>query len=144
MQNQLEIIRKRFTADSYSKLHGIVLDNLTGDTVRMSMKLTDDKNNWFEKVHGGAIYTLADAAFSVLANNGNNLSVALECSITYHTAPKPGANLVVKGETLALSRRTGSYLFRVFMEEGGALIPVATMKSVSYRTGKPIDPGLGQ
>ena len=144
MQEQFEILKKRFEKDRYSKYLGIVLDELTDDTIQMHMQLRADMNNWFGRLHGGAIYALADAAFSVLGNNSNNLAVALECSITYHVPPKPETILIVKGETLSITRRTGAYLFKIYMAQDEAHILVATMKSVSYRTGKPIDPNIEQ
>jgi acyl-CoA thioesterase len=144
MQEQLEIVRKRFKKDKYAKFHGIVLDDLTDDTIQMHMQLREDMFNWFDRPHGGAIYSLADAAFSVLSNNNNNLSVALDCSITYHASPELGAILLVEGETLSVTRRTAAYLFKVSMEKEGTRTLVATMKSVVYRTGKTIDPTIEQ
>jgi acyl-CoA thioesterase len=123
---------------------GIVLDKLTDDAIQMHMELREDMLNLFKQPHGGAIYSLADAAFSVLGNNKNNLSVALDCSITYHESAAPEGTLIVEGETLSTSRRTAVFLFKVYMEKGETRTLVATMKSVSYRTGKPIDPGIEQ
>ena len=144
MQEQLEIARKRFDKDKYAKSLGIVLDELTDDTIQMRMKLREDMFNWFDLPHGGAIYSLADAAFSVLSNNNNNLSVALDCSITYHASPDLGTILIVEGETLSVTRRTAAYLFKVYMEKEERRTLVATMKSVVYRTGKTIDPAIEQ
>jgi acyl-CoA thioesterase len=144
MNEHLDIARLRFAHDNYARSLGIVLDDLTHDTIRMRMHLRDDMLNWFGRVHGGAIYALADAAFSVLGNNSNNLAVALDCSITYHASPEPGALLVVEGEKLSVSRRTGSYLFKVYMDLQGKRAIVATMKSIAYRTGRPIDHTVGQ
>jgi len=142
MQEQLEIARTRFEKDKYAKSLGIILDELTDDTIHMHMQLREDMFNWFDLPHGGAIYSLADAAFSVLANNHNNLSVALDCSITYHLSPELGTMLIVEGETLSVTRRTAAYLFKVYMEKEETRALVATMKSVVYRTGKTIDPDI--
>jgi acyl-CoA thioesterase len=144
MQEHLEIVRKRFDRDNYAKSFGIVLDELTDDTIQMHMQLREDMLNWFNRPHGGAIYSLADAAFSVLGNNSNNLGVALDCSITFSASPDPGTILIVEGETLSTTSRTAAYLFKVYMEKEGTRTLVATMKSVSYRTGKPIDPSIEQ
>ncbi len=144
MQAHLEIIRKRFENDRYAKSLGIVLDELTGDTIRMHMRLREDMLNWFDRPHGGVIYSLADAAFSVLGNNKNNLAVALDCSTTFHESPDPGTTLIVEGETLSTTWRTSAFLFKVYTEKEGTRRLVATMKSVSYRTGKPIDPNTDQ
>lgn len=136
--DDLEAVRERFDQDPFARLLGIVLDELSVDGIRMHMPLRADMHNLFGRIHGGAIYALADAAFSVLANNGNNIAVALDCSITYHASPETDAVLYVRGETLSVTRRTASYLFKVYMQNGADPVPVATMKSVAYRTGKPV------
>jgi len=144
MREHLEVVKQQFERDNYAKSLGIVLDKLTDDTIQMHMLLREDMLNMYDRPHGGIIYSLADVAFSVLGNNKNNLSVALDCSITYHASPDPGTVLVVEGEILSNSRRTAAFLFNVYTEEEGMRTLVATMKSVSYRTGKPIDPTVEQ
>jgi acyl-CoA thioesterase len=143
MQKQLEIARNRFKKDTFAQSLGIVLDELTDQTIQMHMQPQEDMNNWFGQLHGGVIYSLADAAFSVLANNSNNIAVALDCSITYHASPDPETILIVKGETLSTTRRTAAYIFKVYMKNNEKLTPVATMKSVSYKTSSLIDPNIG-
>jgi acyl-CoA thioesterase len=144
MLEHLEIIKKQFAKDNYAKSLGIILDKLTNDTIQMHMQLRDDMLNMYHRLHGGIIFSLADVAFSILGNNKNNLSVALDCSITYHASPDPGTLLSVQGKILSSSRRTAAFLFNVYTEKEGARILVATMKSVSYRTGKAIDPKIEQ
>ncbi len=144
MQKHLEVVRKQFEGDSYATSLGIILDELTDDTIKMHMQLREDMLNMYNRPHGGIIYSLADVAFSVLGNNKNNISVGLDCSITYHASPDPGTMLIVEGKILTNSRRTAAFLFDVYMEKDGIRALVATMKSVSYRTGKPIDPNIDQ
>jgi acyl-CoA thioesterase len=139
IRENLEIVKDRFGEDKYAELLGVVLDEVTDATVRMHMRLREDMLNLYGRPHGGVIYSLADAAFSVLTNNDNNISVALECSITYHASPSPQAVLIVEGETLSKTRRTAAFLFKIFMEKDPAPVLIATMKSVSFRTGKPIE-----
>lgn len=139
MLNQFELVKNRFETDKFAQSLGIVLDALTEQTIQMHMILREDMNNWFNRIHGGAIYSLADAAFSLLANNNRHVAVALECSITYHAGPDPESTLVVYGETLSASKRTAAYLFKVFMEKNDTRTLIATMKSVSYQTKKPIN-----
>jgi acyl-CoA thioesterase len=144
MREHLEIVKKQFENDKYAKFLGIVLDALTDDTVQMHMQLREDMLNWFNRPHGGAIYALADAAFSVLGNNTNNLSMAVDCSITYHASPDSGTILIVEGRTLSATKRTVAILFSVYMENEGTRTLVATMKGAGYRSGKPIDPNIEQ
>ncbi|MFO8019534.1 MAG: hypothetical protein R6U96_12985 [Promethearchaeia archaeon] len=80
----LDIIKEKFKQDNYAKQFGIKLDNFTKDKVR------EDRLNFQKTPYGGAIYSLADAAFSVIGNNQNNISVALDCKINYHSAPEVG------------------------------------------------------
>lgn len=134
----MEALRTRFESDKFAKSLGIVLDELTEQTIQMHMQLREDMNNWFDRPHGGVIYSLADAAFSVLANNSDTIAVALDCSITYHASPEQGTTLVVRGEPLSGTKRTGAYLFKVYMEKEDKRTLIATMKSVSYRTEKPV------
>jgi phenylacetic acid degradation protein PaaD len=144
MREHLEIVKKQFERDNYAKSLGIILDKLTDDTIQMHVQLREDMLNMYNRPHGGIIYSLADVAFSVLGNNKNNISVGLDCSITYHASPDQGTVLVVEGKTLSNSRRTAAFLFEVYTEKKEMRILVATMKSVSYRTGKSINPDVEQ
>ena len=144
MREHLEVEKKQIEKDNYAKSLGIILDKLTDDTIQMHVQLRDDMLNMYNRPHGGIIYSLADVAFSVLGNNKNNISVGLDCSITYHASPDPGTVLVVEGKILSNSRRTAAFLFDVYTEKEGMRVLVATMKSVSYRTGKPINPYVEQ
>lgn len=144
MKEHLEIARKQFGKDEYARSLGIVLDELTDDTIRMHLSLRRDMLNFYDRPHGAVIYSLADTAFSVLGNNRNTICVALECSIIYHASPRPDTVLVVEGQTISTTRRTGAFLFNVYMEDGAVRTLIATMKSVSYRTDKPIDPDVAR
>jgi len=140
--DSLELIKNKFKNDNYAKKFDIVLDDLKEDFVKMHMKLTPEMNNFHGRPHGGAIYSLADAAFSIIGNNQNNISVALDCNIYYHASPNPGEILYVKGERLKQSRKIGTYLFTIYVEVNGKQEKIATMTSNLYRTGKPHDSNL--
>jgi len=47
MQEHLEIVKNQFENDNYAKFLGIVLDDLTDDTIRMHMQLRENMLNWF-------------------------------------------------------------------------------------------------
>jgi acyl-CoA thioesterase len=142
-EEHLDIVRRRFADDRFAGSLGIELEALSEDRITMRMVLREDMLNWFGRPHGAAIYTLADAAFSVLTNNKNNLSVALDCSITYHAGAEVGEALRVEGEELAITGKTAGFLFKVFVERDDGDLLIATMKSVAYRTGRPIQASSG-
>jgi acyl-CoA thioesterase len=139
---KIEIIKDKFREDLFAQKLGVVLDELTENDVKMHMKLKPELNNFYGRPHGGAIYGLADAAFSILGNNKNNVSVALDCHITYHSSPDPEQILYVEGEIINQTRKIGTYLFTLYTKENGIRKKVATMMSTLYRTGKPINPNL--
>jgi uncharacterized protein (TIGR00369 family) len=136
--NNIDIIKDQFKHDNFAGKFKIVLDDLTDTTVKAHMVLDLSSLNFFGRPHGGAIYALADAAFSVIGNNSNNISVAVECNISYHNSPDPGKTLHVEGREISGSSKIGHYIFELYIEEGGKRKPVATMTSVLYKTGKPI------
>nr|MDO8113925.1 hotdog fold thioesterase [Candidatus Sigynarchaeota archaeon] len=136
--NSFDIVREQFKKDNFANKFRIVLDDLKENEVKMHMILDSSTLNLFSRPHGGAIYALADAAFSVIGNNSNILSVALECSISYHASPDPGQNLYVEGKEVSGSNKIGTYLFTLYTLEGGKQKLIATMKSTLYKTGKPI------
>lgn len=138
--DSLHIIKEKFKSDKFATEMGIILDDLSPGNVKMHMVLDEKKCNFYQRPHGAAIYALADAAFSVIGNNANNISVALDCSITYHSSPDVDTVLYVEGREIASSRKIGTYLFSLFTLNGEQKVPVATMKSVLYKTGKQIQP----
>ena len=136
--NNLDIVKAQFKKDNFANKFRIVLDDLKENSIKMHMILDSSTLNLFGRPHGGAIYALADSAFSVIANNNNNLSVAIECSISYHNSPDPGKNLIVEGKEISGSNKIGTFLFELYTEDAGKHKAIATMKCTVYRTGKPI------
>jgi acyl-CoA thioesterase len=88
--------------------------------------------------HGGAIFTLADAVFSLACNSYNRRTVASHCSIAFLHPTRLGDRLVATATEVARSVRSGIYDVRVSLENsvvaefrahsrviGGALLPTA-------------------
>jgi acyl-CoA thioesterase len=138
MDNDIALVLEQFKQDQFAIQMGIELENLTTTTIRMRMPVRTDMLNLYGKVHGGVIFALTDAAFGVLANTQNNISVAIDCSISYHHPPQPDDILLVDGELIAESKKIGTYLFTVFSENDDQRIKIATMKGTAFRTGKTI------
>ena len=136
--DKLEIIKDKFKNDNFAKHLGVILDDLTEDFVKMHMELRSDMSNFYGRPHGGAIYGLADAAFSVIGNNQNIISVALDCTITYHASPDPGEILYVEGKLLKSTRKISTFIFTLYTLNGENQNLIATMLSTLYRTGRPI------
>jgi acyl-CoA thioesterase len=97
------------------------------------MRLRDEMLNGFGIIHGGVPFSLADSAFAFACNNRNHLSVALDTSITFTKATKPGDVLTAEARELHNGRSTGLYLVTVTNQSGEQ---VALFKGTCFRTGK--------
>ena len=87
----------------------------------------EGKRNPNGVIHGGAIFTLADHAFGLAANNGDNHQVAVSATITYLSPAK--GNLEAVAEQVAESAEHSLFLVRVY--EGKRL--VATLEGVGIK-----------
>jgi acyl-CoA thioesterase len=99
------------------------------------MTLRDEMINGFGVIHGGVAFSLADSAFAFACNNRNNLSMALDTSITFTKATKPGDTLTAEAKELHNGRSTGLYLITITNQENEQ---VALFKGTCFRTGKPL------
>ena len=80
-------------------------------------------------VHGGVIYTLADAAFAVASNADGTPSVAINTSITYMKAVKSG-KLIAKAHEFSKNHTLGSYIVEIHDHEGER---IAVFDGLFYR-----------
>ena len=88
--------------------------------------------------HEGAVFTLADATFSLASNSYNERTVAAHCCISYLQPTRLGDRLVATATQIERSARSGIYDVSVTLENtviaefrahsrvvGGALLPAA-------------------
>ncbi len=113
----IEEAREHFKNDKFAANAGIQIDGMTEDTCTCSMVLTDDHKNAYGGVMGGAIFTLADLAFAVTANQIHSLSVASQVSINYLSAPK-GATLIAKSKCIKDGKTTSVINVKVYDDTG--------------------------
>jgi acyl-CoA thioesterase len=85
--------------------------------------------NSVETVHGGAVFSLADAAFSVASNSHGVVSVAIQAGISYFKAVSAGCLEAVARE-VALNPKLATYVIEV-RDGSGSLI--AMFQGTVYR-----------
>ena len=93
----IEEAREHFKNDRFATNAGMVIDEMGEDYSVCSVILNDGHKNAYGGVMGGAIFTLADLAFAVCANQIHSLSVAQQVSINYLSAPK-GEKLIARAK----------------------------------------------
>lgn len=100
----------RLEADQFVKSLGIELLEVGEDFVQVGLTLTDAHSNFHGATHGGAIFSLADCAFSLYANSYEANASAIDTHMVFSAASKPGdlltatATEVNRGRTLATYR----------------------------------------
>jgi acyl-CoA thioesterase len=100
---------------------------------KIQMTIRKEMVNGFGIVHGGLPFSLADSAFAFACNNRNNLSVALDVTITFTKAVNVGDELTAEAKEVHNGRSTGVYLIIVTNQKSEQ---VALFKGTCFRTGK--------
>lgn len=99
-----EQIRDRFRADIYaSETTGIEILEARKDYGRAVLELDGRHVNGQGGVMGGAIFTLADYAFAIATNTGQEKTVTVETSIHF-MAPPRGKKLFAEAKMLRSGR----------------------------------------
>lgn len=97
-----EEAREYFKGDRFATENGMELRELGDNYAICDMTLTERHKNANGGIMGGVMFTLADFAFAVCANQIHRPTVAQQVSINYLGAPK-GTKLSAK----AVCRKTG-------------------------------------
>ncbi|MFC7045307.1 hydroxyphenylacetyl-CoA thioesterase PaaI [Halobacteriaceae archaeon GCM10025711] len=121
--------RERIAADPYCDRLGIDLVDLGPGTATTELAVTDDLLNFHGTPHGGAVYSLADAAFAAASNAEGDTAVALETNMSYLDTVEVGETLVATAEREHRTRRTASYRVDVTDEAG---TEIATFRGRVY------------
>ena len=91
----LEEARAYFQKDRFATENGMVLEEFGEDFAVCGMTLGERHKNANGGIMGGVIFTIADFAFAVLANQIHMPTVAQQVSINYLGAPR-GERLIAR------------------------------------------------
>ena len=119
--------------DFFSQWMGVEVLEVKEGYSKIKMTIRQEMVNGFGIVHGGIPFSLADSAFAFACNNRNNLSVALDVTITFTKAVNVGDILTAEAEEIHNGRSTGVYLIHVINQKNEQ---VALFKGTCFRTGK--------
>ena len=128
-----KVVKRMMDHDLFSQWMGLDVLEVREGYSRVKMVIREEMVNGFGIVHGGIPFSLADSAFAFACNNRNNLSVALDVTITFTRAVNVGDELTAEAKEVHNGRSTGVYLIHVFNQKGGQ---VALFKGTCFRTGK--------
>lgn len=119
--------------DAFSQWLGIEVLEIKEGYSKIKMTIRNEMLNGFGIVHGGIPFSLADSAFAFACNNRNNLSVALDVTITFTKPVHVNDVLIAEAKEVHNGRSTGVYLISIFNQNNDQ---VALFKGTCFRTGK--------
>lgn len=102
-------VRERIAADPYCETLGVDLVALAPGRAVTELQITDDLVNFHGTPHGGAVYSLADAAFAAASNSHGETALALETNISYLETVDVGETLTAIAEEIHLTDSTAEY-----------------------------------
>ena len=125
----MDALKKFVELDRFAEHVGITMLDYGEGRARASMEIKTRHLNSAGIVHGGAIFALADAVFSVASNSRGSLSLAINVSISYFKAVADGT-LTAVGEEMSFNPKLATYLISVFDDAGDR---IALFQGTVYR-----------
>ena len=135
MPTPLEVVERMMQNDAFSQWMGLEVLDVKEGYSKVRMTIRKEMLNGFGIVHGGIAFSLADSAFAFACNNRNNISVALDVTISFTKAVHAGDILTAEAKEIHDGRSTGVYLITISNQNGEQ---VAFFKGTCFRTGKPL------
>ena len=108
-------------ADSASRTLGIELDEVGDHFARVRMTVADWMSNGHGTCHGGLVFTLADTAFALACNSGDDDAVAAACDVVFVAPARTGDLLVAEAHARTRYGRSGVYDVSVRREDGAVI-----------------------
>lgn len=128
-------IRELMEGDSFAGQIGVRLLEISPGRARVALKLDGRHLNFHGMVHGGVIFSLADAAFAAASNSFGSKAVALSVVMDFISAADTSDELTAVVEQVTRAGRTGYYSMKV-TDSGGETIALG--RGWAYHTDRPL------
>ena len=123
------VLENCFLDDNYARHLGIELLEVREGAAKARLTIKDCHLNGMSVVHGGAIFSLAAWTFALAANEGGNLAIGINASISFLQAAREG-ELLAEAKEVGQSKRIATYAVEVTNGNGTL---VATFTGMAYR-----------
>lgn len=130
-----QVVAHMMDKDAFSQWLGIEVKEIKEGYSRLQLTVRNEMVNGFGIAHGGIAFSLADSALAFACNNRNNLSVALDVTITFTKAVNVNDVLTAEAKEVHNGKSTGVYLITVHNKKNEQ---VALFKGTCFRTNKPL------
>ena len=111
-------IETSFGSDPYAEAQGFSLSATTDESVTVSMVVRDDHLNFHEVLHGGALFSLADCAFSLASNAHGDTAMAIDTHLVLTATARLGDSLTATAVEMTRGRTLATYRVDVTRDDG--------------------------
>ena len=125
----MDALKKFVKQDRFAQHLGIEVLDFSAGRAQARMKIGTHHLNSAGTVHGGAIFGLADAVFSIASNSHGSLALAINVSISYFKAATKGI-LIAEAEEVSINPKLATYLITVRDEDDAK---IALFQGTVYR-----------
>ena len=130
----MDNIKQYFLGDHFAAHCGISLESVSPGKAVASMVVEEKHLNALGIAQGGAVFTLADFAFAAASNSHGEIAVAVNVSISFLKAARPG-RLRAEAREISRNRKLASYVVEVKDVENDL---VAHFQGMVYRKGQAV------
>ena len=128
-----ESLREEIKNEPYANHMGIKLLDVGPGYAVMETRYSEKMTNFVGLVHGGAIFSLIDEAFSAASNSHGTVAVALNLNVTFLASPAINSLLVVEAREESRSKRIATYRIEVVQKEDDGDRKIASCQALVYR-----------
>lgn len=125
-----EIVHKMFDNDAFSQWLGIVVEEISPGSCRLSMTVRKDMLNGFGIAHGAITYAIADSALAFASNSHGRQSVSIDTTINHIESLKEGDVITATAFEHSVKNKFGFYNISVKKDD----TLVALFKGTVYRS----------
>lgn len=118
VSERAERVRSMVAADRFAGLLGARLVETDGSRVAVEMVVDERHVNFLDVTHGGAVFSLADVAFSLASNAAGDRAVAIDTHLVLSGGSRPGDVLTATAEEATRGRTLGTYRVTVTRGDG--------------------------
>lgn len=129
------VVERMLSRDAYSQWLGVELVEVGAQRAVIRMTVREEMVNGFGVAHGGIVFGFADSAHAFATNSNGEISVAVDCSVSYPAAVRVGDVLTATAVEETTTRRLGFCEVTVVNQYGTV---VGHFRGTVYRTQKPL------
>lgn len=111
-------IEHAFSTDAYAAAQGFALGVITAESVTVSMVVRGDHLNFHGVLHGGALFSLADCAFSLASNAYGDTAMAIDTHLVLTAPARLGDTLTATAVEMTRGKTLATYRVDVTRDDG--------------------------